>query len=126
MRKLLAVLTICGLGAVSANECNGSAKQERLPIPDKLVVLTFDDGNKSDLAFVAPLLKRYGFGATFFVTEGLGALEDKKTFMTWDEIKALDEAGFEIGNHSGSHPDLRQLSKEQILAEVEHIEKRCK
>ena len=29
-----------------------------LPIPDRLVVLTFDDGNKSDLAFVAPLLKQ--------------------------------------------------------------------
>ena len=126
MRNLAAILTICGLGVVSANECNGSAKEERLPIPDKLVVLTFDDGNKSDIAYVAPLLKRYSFGATFFITEGLGFLKDKKTFLTWDEIRKLHEAGLEIGNHTRSHPNVTRLSKERLLAEVEHIEKRCK
>ena len=126
MRKLLAALTICGVGVIFAGECNGSASQKRLPIPDKLVVLTFDDGNKPDIAYVAPLLKRYGFGATFFITEGLGFLKDKKTFLTWDEIRKLHEAGFEIGNHTRSHPNVTRLSKEQLLAQVEHIEKRCK
>ena len=43
-------------------------------IPDKLVVLTFDDGCKSQGTFVGPLLKRYGFGATFYITEGLNFL----------------------------------------------------
>ena len=38
-----------------------------LPIPDRLVVLTFDDGVKSQLTFAAPLLARYGFGATFYI-----------------------------------------------------------
>jgi hypothetical protein len=40
------------------------------PIPDKLVVLTFDDASKSHVTVAAPLLKKHGFGATFFVTEG--------------------------------------------------------
>ena len=40
------------------------------PIPDKLVVLTFDDSSKSHVTVAAPLLKKHGFGATFFVTEG--------------------------------------------------------
>ena len=35
------------------------------PIPDKLVVLTFDEGNTSDLRTVVPILKQHGFGATF-------------------------------------------------------------
>ena len=95
-------------------------------MPDKLVVLTFDDGNKSDIAYVAPLLKRYGFGATFFITEGLGFLKDKKTFLTWDEVRKLHEMGFEIGNHTRSHPDVSRLSKEQVAAQVEHIERRCR
>jgi len=98
---------------------------ELLPIPDKLVVLTFDDGNKSDVAYAAPLLKQYGFGATFFITEGLGFLKDKKTFLTWDDVRKLHDAGFEIGNHTRSHPNVARLSKEQIVAEVEHIERRC-
>ena len=41
----------------------------KLPIPDRLVVLTFDDGSISNAVFVAPLLKRLGFGATFFITD---------------------------------------------------------
>ena len=39
------------------------------PIPDKLVVLTFDDSSRSHATVAAPLLKKHGFGATFFVTE---------------------------------------------------------
>ena len=41
---------------------------EREPIPDRTVVLTFDDAVRSHLDFVAPLLKEHGFQATFFVS----------------------------------------------------------
>lgn len=101
-----------------------SASASLLAIPDKLVVLTFDDGHKSDFTFVAPMLQRYGFGATFFVTEGLDTT-DKTNFLTWEEIRALDEAGFDIGSHSASHPDMPSLSKEEMRGELEHIERRC-
>ena len=43
------------------------------PIPDKLVVLTFDDASKSHFTVARPVLRKYGFGATFFVTEGWSA-----------------------------------------------------
>ncbi|WDE97338.1 polysaccharide deacetylase family protein [Lentisphaera profundi] len=36
----------------------------------KTVILTFDDSVKSKAEFVAPLLKKHGFNATFFITEG--------------------------------------------------------
>ncbi|HEY1049820.1 MAG TPA: polysaccharide deacetylase family protein, partial [Prosthecobacter sp.] len=45
---------------------------------DRLVVLTFDDSVASHATFVAPLLKKHGFGATFFITEGFEFLVDKK------------------------------------------------
>ena len=70
------------------------------PIPDGLIVLTFDDGNKSDYTYVGPLLKRYGFGATFFITEGLNFLNNKAHYVTWEEIRQLHDEGFEIGNHT--------------------------
>jgi peptidoglycan/xylan/chitin deacetylase (PgdA/CDA1 family) len=74
-----------------------------LPIPDKTVVLTFDDAVKSHRTFVAPLLKEAGFRATFFVCHRW--MDDAKNFMTWQEIADLHQMGFEIGNHSWTHAD---------------------
>ena len=100
--------------------------RQLLPIPDGLVLLTFDDANHSDLANVAPLLLQYGFGATFFVSEGLGFAEGKPgEFMTWDDIRALHDLGFEIGNHTRSHLDTTQLTAEEVRAEIDHIQRRC-
>lgn len=78
------------------------------PIPDKTVVITFDDAKKDHLTHVAPLLKELGFNATFFVTEMEESpretgFSDKTRFMTWEEIAELDKQGFEIGNHSLHH-----------------------
>ena len=41
----------------------------RKPIPDKLVVLTFDDGPASGYTVVAPILKSFGFGGSFYVCD---------------------------------------------------------
>ena len=51
--------------------------EPKRPVPDRLVVLTFDDGAKSQLTVAAPLLQRYGFGPTFYINEGLRFLADK-------------------------------------------------
>jgi len=70
-------------------------------VPDKLVVLTFDDAVKSHRVMVAPLLKDLGFGATFFITHRW--MTDSQNFMNWQDIKEIYEMGFEIGNHSWTH-----------------------
>ena len=102
-----------------------SKVEVRQPIPDGLVVLTFDDGNKSDYTYVGPLLKRYGFGATFFITEGLGFLNNKAHYVTWKEVHALHEEGFEIGNHTRHHKNVNTQSKEALMGDLVHIDKRC-
>ena len=58
---------------------------------------------KSHHSVVRPILKKYGFGATFFVTEGFDFPTNKKDYMTWDEIAELHADGFEIGNHTRDH-----------------------
>lgn len=124
MKVFCAVLVVgvllAGLGVGVADE-----SKSLKPIPDKLVVLTFDDCNKSDRSFVADEVKKQGFGATFYVTEGLGFLRNKKHYTTWKEIVELHEMGFEIGNHTKTHPNMASLSKERLAVEIEHIEKRC-
>ena len=83
------------------------------PIPDKLVVLTFDDSAKSHYTTVRPILKRYGFGATFFITEGFDFPTNKTDYMTWEEIAELHRDGFEIGNHTGNHASITQGQRRQ-------------
>ena len=95
-----------------------------------LVVLTFDDAVSNHATFVAPLLRRYGFGATFYVCEfageGTDLFEtDKRQYMTWEQIRTLDRMGFEVGNHTGHHSVLKELSETETLTEIEWIEKRC-
>ena len=94
------------------------------PIPDRLIVLTFDDGKKSNATFAAPLLSRHGFGATFFITEGL-EFADKRRYLDWDEIRGLHDAGFEIGNHHGNHVDVTTQSREEFVRDLEQVERSC-
>lgn len=97
------------------------------PIPDGLVVLTFDDGCKSDIEYVAPLLAKLGFGATFFVNERkkpYGGWPEEH-YLTWSQVAELHNAGFEIGNHTRSHPDVTGLSRAQFIEELEYVERRC-
>jgi len=94
-------------------------------IPDGLVVLTFDDSVASHATFVAPLLKKHGFGATFYITEGFEFLQDKEHYLTWEQIKAMHADGFEIGNHTRAHKGVNSQKPAEIAADLEHIEKRC-
>ncbi len=95
-------------------------------IPDKLVVLTFDDAVKSHYTVVRPILKKYGFGATFFVTEGFDFATNKKDYMTWDEIARLHADGFEIGNHTRDHFGVRRDNVNQLAEQVRAITERCR
>jgi peptidoglycan/xylan/chitin deacetylase (PgdA/CDA1 family) len=95
------------------------------PIPDKLVVLTFDDASKSHATVAAPLLKKYGFCATFFVTEGFDFPTNKRDYMTWDEIARLHRDGFEIGNHTRDHKSASAKDPKGMIEQIESINAQC-
>ena len=116
---------VCGL-ALSLASALPSAAGQGPPVPDKLVVLTFDDSAKSHASFVAPLLKKHGFGATFFITEGFDFPTNKIGYMTWEEIAGLHKMGFEIGNHTARHANAGQQTREALTADLEVIERRCR
>jgi peptidoglycan/xylan/chitin deacetylase (PgdA/CDA1 family) len=126
MMRSSRILIVWGFVALLGASITAYTTPPLLPIPDRLVVLTFDDGVKSDIDYVAPLLKRHGFGASFYVTEGLRAIKGEDGSLTWDDIRKLNDMGFEIGNHTETHPDVTTLSKQQFVGELEGIENRCK
>lgn len=70
-------------------------------LPEHAVIITIDDGYLSFYKNGWPLLKKYGFTATNFIqTETVGGND----FMDWQQIKEIQKAGIEIGNHSDAHP----------------------
>lgn len=92
------------------------------PIPDKLVVLTFDDGVVSHATHVAPLLKQYGFGATFFVCEFPPDFADKTKYMSWEQMGELAKMGFELANHTRTHTHLSKLTADRFAEELRYVE----
>lgn len=112
--------TLC-IGA----DANCQDQPRLLPIPDKLVVLTFDDSVKSHYTHARPILKEFGFGATFFITEGFSFKTNKTDYMTWEEIQALHRDGFEIGNHTTSHQAVTEKTLDQLEGELKTISDRC-
>lgn len=81
----------------------------------KTVVITFDDGNKSDIAVALPLLKRFGFTATFYITTSwIG----RPGFMAEADIRGLDEAGMEVGSHGHTHTYFDEMSVHALTSDV--------
>ncbi len=95
-------------------------------MPAKTVVLTFDDAVSNHATGVAPLLMQYGFNGTFYVCEFPPDFEtNKQQYMTWEQMANLDKNGFEIGNHTGHHVCVMDLTPEELIAEMRFLDDRC-
>jgi peptidoglycan/xylan/chitin deacetylase (PgdA/CDA1 family) len=81
----------------------------------KGVCITFDDGCETDLLSAAPILKTFGFGATFYTTCGfLG----QAGYMSEAQVRDLAALGFEIGCHSRTHAYLTDIDDTQLRDET--------
>lgn len=77
-------------------------------IPDRSVIISFDDGRTSVLKTAKPLLDEFGFTPVLFVNPGsVGG----KGYLGWEDLKTLMAAGYEINSHTVSHMNLTRLDK---------------
>jgi len=97
-------------------------------LPERPVVLTFDDGYRNTLEHAAPVLTRHGFAATIYVVTGhcggsnnwsdRGRDMPSLPLLTWDELGELHGAGWEVAAHSSSHARLPQLSVDEARRQI--------
>ena len=98
------------------NAWQGLSVGQAIAFPDgRCVTITFDDGCETDLLAAAPILRGYGFNATFFITCGrLGT----SGHLSTAQLKELSAKGFEIGCHSMTHPYLTDLDEKGLRHEI--------
>jgi peptidoglycan/xylan/chitin deacetylase (PgdA/CDA1 family) len=87
----------------------------RAVLPVKPVIISFDDSHREHYTLAAPILKRYGFKAVFFV---MTVTIDKKGFLTGGQIKQLAQQGHVIGAHTWDHPNLSHLQPNQMSRQL--------
>jgi peptidoglycan/xylan/chitin deacetylase (PgdA/CDA1 family) len=116
-REQMTMLAAAGYESVLASElCEALAGS--VALPERPVVLTFDDGYASVAEHVASALASLGFRATLFLIAGCYGPE-QKTHLSRSEIRALAESGiFEFGSHSVAHQPLTALSGDELAANL--------
>ena len=121
---MLAICIVVAATILVVGSATISADQNRLlPIycvetNKKQVAISFDAAwGNDDTQTLIDILKEYDVPATFFV---VGAWVDKYP----ESVKALSDAGHQIQNHSNTHPHMPQLSKTQMIDEIESCNKK--
>lgn len=94
--------------------------------PPGYAAISFDDGMRNNLTAALPILQEYGLPATIYVTVGylggispwIGPKTDNRT-LSEEEVRDLARAGWELGAHTMTHPDLSTLDYEACRREIE-------
>lgn len=101
--------------------------QQHTSLPERPIVITFDDGYESVYRHAYPVLLKHGFTATVFIISGyIGKMNrwdvnlGRLLFPHLDrhQIAELSRAGFEIGSHTEHHPDLTRITADTVRREL--------
>jgi peptidoglycan/xylan/chitin deacetylase (PgdA/CDA1 family) len=85
------------------------------PLPPKPIIISVDDGYVDDVRTILPDLQRWHMVATFFVITGRMT---EPGFLSADQIRQLDRAGMDVGDHTAHHLDLPELSARELQTET--------
>ena len=83
------------------------------PIPEKSLLITFDDGYLDNYKYAFPILKEYGLRATFFIVTN--TIDKDSNCLNSAQLKEMDFYGMDIQSHTLNHEELNKLSYERQL-----------
>jgi len=98
---------------------------DNVAMPNKAVVITFDDGYQSVAENALPLLEKYQIPAVLFVHADRSSQElgTQLPLLSWEDICGLETRGIAIESHSHSHPNFKLLSADEVRTDLELAEK---
>lgn len=80
-----------------------------------LISVTFDDGFESTYKDALPILQKHGIRTTQYILSGV---ESNPLYLSWDQVRAIQKAGHEIGCHTITHPDLTTVSSQEVMRQL--------
>ena len=114
LRKELQYIKDSGYVTLTMSEVNDYINNNK-PIPEKSILITFDDGYMNNYTDAFPILKELDMKATIFViANGL----DDGYYLSSEQLKELSDYGIDIESHTFTHPHLNELTYEQQLEEL--------
>lgn len=87
-------------------------------LPDRTVAITIDDAYTSVLEHAWPRLKAANFPFTLFVATS-PIDRNSPSYMSWDDLRMLQQAGVTIGSQTHTHPHLHRITPEQVRTELQ-------
>ena len=87
-------------------------------LPKNTIGISVDDADRSFLEVAWPLLKKYQFPVTLFVTTNT-IYPGNKNYLNWDEIRLLKNEGVIIGAHSNSHDHFTNMTIDEVKEDIE-------
>ena len=88
------------------------------PLPDRPIILTFDDGYVDAFTFALPILQKHGFAGTFFILSGPADRNGEGGHLNWAQITAMSQAGMDMELHSREHDDLRNRPNDFLVYQI--------
>ncbi len=85
-----------------------------VPLPEKSVIITFDDGYRDNFDNALPLLVQRDMTAAFFISTDF-IDEARPAYLTWDMVRAMRDAGMTIGSHGRNHFSLRDRDADFLV-----------
>lgn len=110
---LLVFALVYGIKYICSINDNANIPIYRVDTDDKKIAITFDVAwGTENIDDIVEILEKHNIKATFFLVGSW--IDDNKEI-----VKMLNEKGYEIGNHSNTHPNMNNLSDEEIMNEIE-------